>query len=141
MRDINLPLRKAYTTALTGLSVEAYYQQAPDNISVSAYIIFDNVSGTDSSSLTDSEMTASMRVTVHTFSEKYNSGVQADQVMDEVIRAVYGSVGFNLPIDAGFDILVTKIGNTQTIPYNLNNTRNYIDRITVFNHKIQILNL
>jgi len=47
MRDINLVIRKAYKTALAGVGAQLFYQQAPDDIADSVYIVISSITSTD----------------------------------------------------------------------------------------------
>ena len=94
MKDSNYPLRKSYYSALTGITydsntVPVYYLQAPDDIAASNYIVFGGVSNNDLSTKSSADTDSLMRVTIHTFKEKYNDGKEADFIAGSVLERIY----------------------------------------------------
>jgi len=134
-------MRKAYNTLLSAAvdPIPVYYQNAPDDIADKVYIVFDSVSNNDRSTLTCQELECSMRITVHSFDTKYNDEVARDQAADLILRNLYATPLNALGAD-GVQVLSTRLTSDQSLPYNLNNTRNYSDRVLIFNHKVYIKN-
>ncbi len=139
MRDINLPMRKAYKALLTTAGLTAYYQQAPDDITDDVYVVFDSVSNSDGSTMNSADLRCSMRVTVHTWTPTYNTGTAADVTAGIILQALYPTPANTLQAE-GVQVLSTRLASDQTLPYNMNNTRNYIDRILIFEHKVFLNN-
>src|ERR1043165_65107 len=103
MRDAQCPLQKAYLNALTGitynsLTIPVYYQMIPDNISPDNYIIFGPVTNTDRSNFINPETDSLMRVTIHTFQMKYNTGVAISALTEEVFNRIYPNSQFNVDL-------------------------------------------
>lgn len=142
MRDTQYPLQKAYLNALTGITynsliIPVYYQMIPDNMSPDNYIIFGPVTNTDRSNFIVPETDTLMRVTIHTFQMKYNTGVAISALTEEVFNRIYPSSQFNVDLSTdnlqGFS---TSLFSDLTQDYGVQKARIYIDRILIFRHKI-----
>lgn len=142
MRSVNYSLRKAYFAALTGFTfdsnpVPVYYLQAPDNVTDSNYIVFSGLSSNDVSSKHKADTQTSIRVTIHTFNGKANSGEAADALANDVLQAIYPNSTFNLDLSAdNFQIVTTKLDGDYTQDYTILTNRVYVDRILTFTHRI-----
>lgn len=142
MKDVNYPCMKSYLLALTGISynstnVPCYYGTVPDNIAPENYIVFGNITNVDASSKTCSETFTSMRVTIHTFDMKYNTGKAAAAIAGEVFTRIYPTP--NAKIDLSPDnmqCISTELTQDVTQDYGQVNSRVYLDRILIFRHKI-----
>ena len=142
MRDSNYPLRKAYITALTGLTynsvaVPVAYQELPNNISPANYIILNSVSSNDVSAKHLSDTSTSIQVTIHTFSDQYNSGKAADDIASLVLQAIYPNRQTHLDLSAdNMQCVTTELAGDNTQDYSPQANRKYIDRILTFRHRI-----
>jgi|SRR5690348_1654830 len=141
MRDVNYSLRKAYYTALTGITYEAsgvpvYYLQAPDDITASSYIVFGGVTNSDLSTKNSADTASLMRVTIHTFKDKYNDGKAADFIAGDVLQRIYPNAQAALILDDSLQMFSTELVSDLTQDYNVQNASVYIDRILIFRHKI-----
>ena len=141
MRDVNYPLRKAYYSALTGITydgntVPVYYLQAPDDIPASNYIVFGGVTNNDLSTKNSADTGSLMRVTIHTFKEKYNDGKAADFIAGEVLQRIYPNSQAALVLEDDLQMFSTELVNDLTQDYGVRNSTVYIDRILIFRHKI-----
>lgn len=141
MKDVNFPLQKAYLAALGGITyddveVPAYFKQLPDNINPNNYIIFEHVSNGDISTMNSSDTGSLMRVTVHTFSDKYNTGKAAGFIGGQVLNRIYPNGQTNLDLSAdGLQCVSTQLFSDLPQDYGLS-SRVYLDRIFIFSHKI-----
>lgn len=141
MRDVNTPLSKAYFTALTGITynsiaVRSFSGEAPDDISDKNYIVFGEVSNNDLSSKSSADTSTSMRVTIHTFDEKYTSSIIANSIANQVLARIYPYTQFNLTLDGNFQIYSTELASDTTQSITMDANRAFIDRIFIFRHKI-----
>lgn len=143
MKDVNWPLRKIYNTRLTGISynsvtVRAFYQAAPDDITDQNYIVFSSVDNNDVSSKSNADTDTSMQVVIHTFESKYNSGRAADAIAGYIFTALYPDPQAAQPDMSadGLQIVTTKLTGDRTLPYNIQSATEYIDRILTFTHRI-----
>jgi len=141
MIDVNTPLRKAYKTALTGISynsvaIPVYHSYLPDNLSPDNYIIFGNVVNNNASTLNSQDTSSSMRVTIYTTGNRNNSGDAADYIAGKVLERIYASPAFNIAIDGPFQITGTTLESDTTQDYGLSANKIYIDRILIFKHSI-----
>lgn len=142
MKDVNYPCMKSYLLALTGISynstnVPVFFGTVPDNIAPENYIVFGSISNVDASSKTCSETFTSMRVTIHTFDMKYNTGKAAAAIAGEVFTRIYDTP--NATIDLSPDnmqCISTELTQDVTQDYGQVNSRVYLDRILIFRHKI-----
>jgi len=141
MRDVNYPLRVAYNSALSVLKyndvpIPVFYQKAPDNIEDENYIVFGGITNNDTSSQYKADTSTSMRVTIHTFKEKYNDGAAADAIAGLVLMAIYPDRQTALELTDNLQCVTTKLSGDFTQNYNINNTREYVDRVLTFQHSI-----
>ncbi len=91
MRDVNTSLLKNYFTAFAGITynaipVPAYSGILPDNINPNYYILFGEVSNNDLSTKGSSDTNTLMRVSIHTFSEKYQSTIPVNEIANQVYQ-------------------------------------------------------
>lgn len=140
MKDINASLQKSYYTALNGIvyndaAVPIYYMTAPDDLVVDNYIIFGGVTNNDISTKGSSDTNTLMRVTIHTKSNKYNSGQAANNIAGQVFDRIYPNPQFVLSLD-GFQMYSTELHSDLTQDYSIKNSVSFIDRILIFRHKI-----
>lgn len=142
MRDVNYPIRKIYYAALSTISyngtpVKSFYQKAPDDIADNFYIVYGAISNNDTSAKHKFATDTSMQVTIHTYAQKYNDGRAADEIAGLVFDAIYPDDGV-IPDMSGdnLQLLTTKLTNDTIIPYTLNNSREYLDRVLTFQHSI-----
>lgn len=142
MKDVNYPLRKAYFSALTGISylgvaVPVYYMNLPDNLNPANYIIFGGVTNNDLSTKNSADTSTLMRVTTHTIKEKSNDGKAADYIAGEILQRIYPNSQAVLDLSAdGLQMFSTELVNDLTQDYSQRNAAVYVDRILLFRHKI-----
>lgn len=142
MIDVNYPLRKIYYTALNGLvynsiPLKAYYQKAPDDIADANYIVFGGISNSDQSSKSNSDTDTSIRVTVHTFKDKYNDGAAADAITGLIFSAIYPNAHDRADMSAdGLQLVGTILSSDIVQNYNIQGNREYVDRVLTFKHRI-----
>lgn len=141
MRDNNYSLQKAYNLALTGITydsvaVPAYFRKLPDDQSPNNYIIFDHVNNGDSSTMNTADASASMRVTIHTFDNKYNTGKAVNDIGGQVLQIIYPNSQAILDLSAdNLQMYSTELTSDLEQDYN-QASRAYLDRILIFRHKI-----
>lgn len=142
MLDVNYPCQKSYLIALTGISynsvaVPVYYQEIPDNVSPDNYIIYDGIVNTDASTFHSADTFTSMRVSIHTFQMKYNTGRAAAFIGGEVFSRIYPTKQAIIDLSPdGLQCVSTEL--TQDITQQLfhQTSKVYIDRILIFRHRI-----
>ena len=142
MRSVNFALNKIYFSLLTGIQyngedVPVYDRQAPDDITVANYIVFVHVDNGDNPGQYKASTSTSMQLTIHTHSTKYNPSQVADEIADQVFERIYPNKQDTPDMSAdGFQLVHTRLTGDRTTPYNIQNTRNYLDRVLVFTHQI-----
>ncbi len=142
MRSVNFALRKVYFAALTGITynsvpIKIFYQKAPSEISDENYIVFGGVSSNDTSAKFKAQTDTSIRVTVHSYKSIYNDGQSTDNISDQVIQRIYPDKQNRPDMSAdNLQIINTELSNDFTQSYNLNGSREYIDRVLTFRHQI-----
>ena len=142
MKDVSYPLQKAYLLALNGITYNAvavpvYYQELPDTMIPNNYIIFGPVTSNDDSTFNSADTITSMRVTIHTFEGKYNTGKAVAAIPGEVFQRLYANSQFNLDLSPdSMQMVDTRLSNDLTQDYSQKGTRTYIDRIIILRHRI-----
>lgn len=142
MRDVNYPCQKSYTLALAGIvynstPILAYYQSIPDNVNPSNYIVFGPVSNGDDPTKSSSGTFTSIRVTIHTYSEKYNTGKAAALIGGEILSRIYPNSQAKIDLSPdNLQCVSTETEQDVTQDYTNLASKVYIDRIFIFRHKI-----
>lgn len=136
MRDINWPLRKAYTTYLTGMGVPVYYQSAPPNYT-DDYIVFRGINNNDASTKSSSDTSTNIIVEIHTHNNGTNTGYTADSLADEIYSRIYPNNQTNIQI-AGMQCVSTRVASDITNNVLIRDNRSYISRFITFRHLIFI---
>ena len=142
MRDVNYPAQKSYLLALTGIQynggdVPVYYGEIPDSMSPDAYIVYGGITNTDASTMNSADTFTLMRVSIHTFQMKYNTGKAAGDIAGQVLGRIYPNPQFQ--IDLSLDNLQcvnTELVSDSTLDYSIINARTYLDRIIIFRHRV-----
>lgn len=142
MKDVNYPLRKAYFSLLNGLvynsvPIKAFYQKAPSNITDNNYIVFGGINNNDVSSKEKADTDTQIRVTIHTHKDGSNDGAAADAIAGLVLNALYSIPQSVLDMSAdSLQCVTTKLNGDITLDYAIFNTREKIDRVLTFSHRI-----
>lgn len=143
MIDVNIPLRKAYFTALSGITynsiaVPVYYSYLPDDLDPDFYIIYAAVTNNAAGTFTTQDTLSSMRVTVFTKGNKNNDGNAADAIAGQILTRLLATPSFNLPLPTGTPLQVTgtTLESDTTQDWTMQTARIYIDRIMIFRHTI-----
>lgn len=142
MRSVNYALRKAYNTALSGITynsaeVPVYYKKLPDNLSPDNYIIFDGISNADISTLHTSDTSTSIRVSIYTRNEKSNNGKACDDIADIVMQRIYPTRQFVLNLSSdNFQMVSTKLTGDNQNDWTQQSQLEYVDRFLTFTHNI-----
>lgn len=143
MIDVNIPLRKAYFTALSGITynsiaVPVYYSYLPDGLTPDNYILFGNVTNNNIGTTTTQDTSATMRVTAYTTGNKNNDGNAADDIGGQILQRIYLTPSFNIPLPVGTELQITgtTLESDTTQDYSLQSNKIYIDRIFIFRHLI-----
>lgn len=141
MKDVRLPLRKAYTAALAGLTVggaaiPVFYQQAPPD--VAKYVLMtipSNVGGGTKSSF-DPE--PSVRLTIETTGEGANSGVTAAQIAGAILAILLPTPQSKLTLDDDIQMVSMSLVDDAENEFIKTDTFYYIQRVLTFRHKLKI---
>lgn len=142
MKDVNFPLRKSYFSKLNGLvyngtPIKAFYQKAPSNITDANYIVFGGINSNDVSGKSKADTDTTIRVSIHTHKDGMNDGAAADAIAGLVLNAIYSTPTSVLDITSdGLQCVTTSLSGDITLDYAIFNTREKIDRILTFNHRI-----
>lgn len=139
MKDVNLPLRTAYNTALSTLTVPVFANYIPIGAEAETYIVFSNVTNNDISTKQSSDISAIMQVAIYTYSDIGNSGEAVDTLANQVFSLLYNNTRSVLNLGALFQMLSTELNSDQTNQTITIGQRVYIDRILQFKHEIFIL--
>lgn len=136
MIDINISLRNAYKTALTGIDgVPAFYMSVPATVSPSNYIVFRSITSNDASTFNSCDTNTSVMVEIHTWTDGSNSGLSADQIAREVYNRIYANPSYVLSLDGAQMLNTTLVQDTVQDFINQQN-RGYISRYITFKHNI-----
>jgi len=142
VRDINLPLRKAYVKALNNIfyknkKVGVYYLNAPDDITGKTeffYIILRGLNNNESSTKNSTDNNARISIEITTWSDKYNDGNACDVIGNEVLIAIADK---SLPMgDDDMQMVSNRVTNDSTTDYTVRGQRVYVDRTIIFEHFI-----
>ena len=142
MRDVNYPAQKSYRIALTGITynggeVPVYYGEIPDSMSPDAYIVYGGIVNTDASTMNSADTFSLMRVTIHTFQLKYNTGKAAGDIAGQVLARILPTPGFNIDLSPdNMQCVNTQLSNDSTLDYSIINARTYLDRVLTFRHRV-----
>jgi hypothetical protein len=143
MRDVNIPLRKAYLTTLSGITfngvpVPVYYSYLPGDLEADNYILYGNVNNSPAGTMTTHDTFSSMRVTVYTKANGFNDGNAADLIGGEVLQRLLTTPFFNLSLPPGtpLQVMGTTLESDILQDWNTQTSRIYIDRIFIFRHTI-----
>jgi hypothetical protein len=142
MKDVNWPLRKAYSASLNGLTVDAvsvpvYYMEAPSNYTGQAYILLVSPSNVDASTFNSSDTNTSMQVQIHTWSDYGNAGKLASDIAGAVFAAIYPNPQAVLDLSADdLQMVSTKLQNDLDGRNVRFGQREYVQRIITFSHNI-----
>lgn len=88
MKDISNPLIKAYYYALTPLGYPVYEGEEPDNELSKMYLVISDVSSSDTSTKSSSDVTASIQITINSWEAKYNNSKALNTVAGLVLQAI-----------------------------------------------------
>lgn len=141
MKDVNYKLRKAYTTALTGLTVNAtaipvYYLQAPESETASNYIIMQSVANVDDGNFASTNTLTSIQLQIITEGEGANPGKMADDIAGAVYGIIYPTPQAVLDMTAdGVQMVGTFLTDDRVLNDRLGNIE-YVTRILTFRHNI-----
>lgn len=145
MKDINYPLRKAYYSALSGMTdindvtIPVYYGMAPEDNINNNYITFSKVSNTDASTKSENSLEVAMNVTINTFDNNGNSGQNCDFIANKILQAIYPDTYNNLDLsDDGLQLVNTRLETDIVNDYAMTGSRVYLDRTIIFSHLIFI---
>lgn len=142
MIDANFPIRKIYFSLLNGLvyndvPIKAFYMKAPDDINDANYIVYGGISNSDVSSKQNFDTDTSVRVTVHSFRDKYNDGAACDVIAGLIMQAIYPNSTDrpDMSLD-GLQLVGTRLDSDFVQNYNIQGNREYVDRVLTFKHRI-----
>lgn len=142
MVDVNLALKKAYKTALWGISynsvtVKCFLDQLPSTVAPGVYIIFRPVTDTDNSAKTASMHIALMSVSVYTNNQMYNDGIAIDTVANSVLQAIYPHPRYNITLtNTNLQVVATYKYSDRTNNFSVEKQLTYVDREIIFRHRI-----
>lgn len=141
MKDVNYKLRKAYNTALTGLTVNSiaipvYYLQAPESENGANYIIMTSVANVDEGTKNSADTNTSMQLQITTFAEGANPGKMADDIAGAVFGIIYPTSQAVLDMSAdGVQMVSTLLTDDRVINDRFGH-REFVTRILTFRHNI-----
>ena len=142
MKDVNYPLREAYMTALSGLTVDSlsvptYYMVAPYTETGQAFITLNSPSNVDQSTKGSADTETSMQVQIHTWANGTNAGKIADDIAGAVMGIIYPDSQTVLDLSAdGLQMISTRLGNDSVQELSGMGARVDVTRILTFVHKI-----
>ena len=142
MKDVNYPAQKSYLLALTGIQynggdIPVYHGEIPDSMSPDAYIVYGGITNTDASTKSSAETFSLMRVTVHTFQMKYNTGKAAAAIANEIFQRIYPNSQAKIDLSPdNMQCVSTELVSDSTLDYSIINARTYLDRVIIFRHRI-----
>ena len=141
MKDVNYKLRKAYATALTGLTVNTiaipvYYLQAPESETGANYIVLTSVANVDDGNFHSTNTQTSMQLQITTWAENANAGKMADDIAGAVFAIIYPTPQSVLDMTAdGVQMVGTQLTDDRVTNDRFGD-REYVTRIITFRHNI-----
>lgn len=144
MKDSNLSLRKAYVAKLTtpaivygGNPVPVWYGEVPSDVEEKNYIVIGQLNNNDVSTHTTNDTNTTIRVTIHTYDNKYNNGDAADAIAGEILQRISPADKSQLDLSAdSLQCATTEVSNDFLQDYSVQGARKYIDRVLNFRHYI-----
>jgi len=141
MRDINKELRKAYFTALSGITnggapVPVYYMKLPTSVDALNYIVYRGLTSNDVSTKNSFDSDTGVVVEIHTYTDgTNNNGNASDEIADQVLQRIYPSPQSTLAV-AGTVVSNTTVQDDTTQDFTDSANRSYISRFITFIHRI-----
>lgn len=135
MKDVILPLRKAYVAALSGLTCPIYYQQLPSDVTPDAYVLINFPSNSDDSNKQNNGSDVTVRLSIYTHNENGNNGVVSATIANAIYAAILPNPKATLALD-GLQMMTTVLQSDNEETFSIKNTIVYIDRFINFTHKL-----
>ena len=141
MQDINNPLIKAYYDVLVQGSYPVYEGEEPDDVADKIYIVISNVSSSDSSTKSSSDVDAQIQVTINSWEEKFNNSKALNTAASEVLFSIKPTPNAVLDLSGdNMQMLNLFVQNDRTQDYGHLAGRVYISRQIIFGQNIFINN-
>jgi hypothetical protein len=139
VKDINNPLIKAYYDAIAPLGYPVYEGEEPDDEPAKIYIVISDVSSSDASTKSSTDVTAQIQVTVNSWEIKYNNSKAMNTAAGAVLTAVKPDSNATLDLSASdMQMLNLSVSNDRVQPFGKLAGRVYISRQIIFNQTIFI---
>jgi hypothetical protein len=139
MRDVNNSLIKAYYDAISLLGHPVYEGQEPDDVLDKIYIVISDVTSSDTSTKTTSDVSANIQITVNSWELKYNNSKEMNEVAGEILEAIKPTPNAVLDLSASnMQMLNLSVQNDNVSNYGSLAGRQYISRNIIFQQDIFI---
>lgn len=139
MRDINSDLLQAYYQVINGLGINVYEGQEPDDVTDNIYAVLSNVSTSDASTKSSSDIKCTIQCAVYSWEFKYNNSKNLNTKVNQIIEAIKPTPNSCLDLsEFGLQMLNLSV-STQTQNYGDLDGRVYITRIITFKQDIFII--
>lgn len=139
MKDINNPLIKAYYDAIAPLGYPVYEGEEPDNELAKIYIVISDVSSSDASTKSSTDVTAQIQITINSWEVKYNNSKAMNTAAGAVLMAVKPDSNAVLDLSASdMQMMNLSVSNDRQQQYGKLAGRVYISRQIIFNQTIFI---
>ena len=135
MKDINNPLIKAYYDAISPLGYPVYEGEEPDDELNKLYVVISDVSSSDTSTKSSSDVNATIQVTINSWDVKYNNSKAMNTAAGLILTAIQPNHTSSLSA-SGVNIITSKLENDNTVSYGKLAGRVYISRNLIFSHLI-----
>jgi hypothetical protein len=139
MKDVANPLIKSYYDAISPLGYPVYEGEEPDDELAKLYIVISDVSSTDASTKSSSDVNAQIQITVNSWEIKYNNSQAMNTAAGEILEAIKPSPNAVLDLSvSNMQMLNLSIINDRVQPYGKFSGRVYISRQIIFTQDIFI---
>jgi hypothetical protein len=139
VKDINNPLIKAYYDAIAPLGYPVYEGEEPDDELAKIYIVISDVSSSDASTKSSSDVTANIQVTINSWEMKYNNSKALNIVAGKILEAIKPDSNSVLDLSASnMQMLNLSHSDGPGVNYGKLAGRVYISRQIIFTQSIFI---
>ena len=138
MKDVHNPLIKAYYQAIFPLGYPVYEGEEPDDELAKIYVVISDVTSSDTSTKSSSDVSAQIQVTVNSWELKYNNSKSLNTVAGLILEAIKPNSNAVLTLAGGMQMLNLSVSNDRLQNYGKLAGRVYISRQIIFKQDIFI---
>ena len=139
MKDVHNPLLKAYTDALSGIGCRVFEGEEPDDLEDKMYAVISDVTSTDTSTYSSSDVRAQIQITVNSWEFKYNNSKALNEICGTILETLKPTPAAVLDLSAfGMQMGGLTVQNDRVQNYGKLAGRVFISRQIIFDQLIFI---